>query len=178
MIVSPSDMGNDGRRARPVRGAVWMILAAALALTLAFPLARLWQANSAPLLVHACIWPDAPQIGQAAELRVFLPKSDDRAALQGPWARLAAEWDMVTMAMGPYRTSLADMKPQSTHPVFSVPLRLSMAGPWVAHVKLSTPGRPVWAASLRFTVLAAGQSGGAPASGGASCHEIAGGGPQ
>lgn len=139
----------------PVRGAFWALLAVALLLALALPLASLYRAASSALDAHACVWPPIPHLGAPAQLLVVLPEAADRAAMRDPWARLEAEWDMVAMRMGARRAtvsgpSLADHAAGS----FAVPLHLDMAGAWTARISLSIPGRPAWETTLGFTVLA------------------------
>jgi hypothetical protein len=148
------------RRLGQVRRVYWVVLAGALLVALAVPGARLWRAASSALTAQACVWPSSPHAGGTAQLIVSVPEPTDRAAVQGPWAHVVAEWDMVTMTMGTQVLTV----PGSSHSAgtFAVPLHLTMAGPWWARITLQTPGRPVWHAQVRFTVLPA--AGSSPAS--------------
>jgi hypothetical protein len=138
-----------------VRGVFWALLAGALLLALALPVASLWRAASSALDVRACVWPAAPRLGAPARLVVVLPDAADRAAVHGPWARLVAEWDMAAMSMGARRATISGPLATAREPAaFAVPLHLDMAGAWAARIVLSTPGRPAWETTLRFTVLA------------------------
>jgi hypothetical protein len=139
-----------------VRRSIWLLLAGSLLLSLAVPAWRLWHDASSRLVAQVSLMPAAPQVGQPAQLVVTLPDEGDRVAVHGPWATLAASWDMVTMSMGARRAALAGPSLASTSaPAFKVPLALDMAGLWVARVSLTTPGRPSWQTSLRFSVLPA-----------------------
>jgi len=148
--------GQIGQVGGGVRRSIWLLLAASLLLSLAVPAWRLWHDASSRLVAQVSLVPAAPHVGQPVQLVVTLPDAGDRAAVHGPWAKLAASWDMVTMSMGARRAALAGPSPSSTSArVFAVPLALDMAGLWVAQVSLTTPGRPPWQTSLRFSVLPA-----------------------
>ena len=135
-------------RVRPI---VWVVLVAALLLALAAPLATLWHASTLPLQARVSLWPSAPHAGEVARIVVAVKDTTDRTATEGPWARIAAEWDMVQMTMGLHQTVVPDTAPSQG--TFTVPLCVDMAGLWWVHVTVSTPGRPVWQTRLRFSVL-------------------------
>jgi len=142
--TSASETGRQPRgQIGGVRRSIWLLLAASLLLSLAVPAWRLWHAASSQLVAQVSLVPAAPQVGQQAQLVVTLLDAGDRAAVHGPWATLAASWDMVAMSMGARRAALAGPSPasKSAH-AFAVPLALDMAGLWEAQVSLSTPGRP------------------------------------
>jgi hypothetical protein len=135
-------------RVRPI---VWVVLAAALLLALAAPVATLWHASTLPLRAQVSLWPRAPHAGEAARIVVTVADTADRTATEGPWARIGAEWDMVQMTMGLRQTVVPGTAPSQG--TFTVPLCVDMAGLWWVHVSVSTPGRPVWQTRLRFSVL-------------------------
>jgi hypothetical protein len=135
-------------RVRPI---VWVVLAAALLLALAAPIATLWHASTLPLQAQVALWPSAPHAGEAARIVVTVADTTDRTATEGPWARIAAEWDMVQMTMGVRQTVVPGAAPSQG--TFTVPLCVDMAGLWWVQVSVSTPGRPVWQTRLRFSVL-------------------------
>jgi hypothetical protein len=166
-----------------VRRVFWALLAASLLLALAVPLTYLWRETSAALVARACVLPSTPRLGAPAQVLVTLPNASDRAAVQGPWARVVAEWDMVTMSMGARRTAVAG-PPASAHDptIFAVPLHLDMAGLWSARITLTTPGRPTWQTAVQFSVAPAGASAQpsaspAPPESPGAVHPIAGCGP-
>ena len=134
-----------------VRPIVWVVLAAALLLALAAPIATLWHASTLPLRAQVSLWPRAPHAGEAARIVVTVADTADRTATEGPWARIGAEWDMVQMTMGLRQTVVPGTAPSQG--TFTVPLCVDMAGLWWVHVSVSTPGRPVWQTRLRFSVL-------------------------
>jgi hypothetical protein len=135
---------------RPVRWRFWGLLTIALLIAFAAPAVALWRANAMPLLARACLWPQAPQIGQTTWLIVTVPNQSDQAATNGPWARAIVAWDMPAMAMGTRAVAVPGSSRRAG--VFAAPLTLTMMGSWWAHVTLETPGRPVWQVDLRFTV--------------------------
>lgn len=133
-----------------VRRGFWLVFAAALLLALALPVATLWHASTAPLRVQTCVFPAVPRVGQPAWVVVVPADAADRTALEGPWARLVTRWDMVSMSMGTLRRTISGSAAAAG--VFAVPLELGMAGVWRAQIALTTPGRPQWQQSLRFSV--------------------------
>ncbi|WIG60429.1 MAG: hypothetical protein OJF49_003177 [Ktedonobacterales bacterium] len=136
-----------------VRRTVWGVLALAVLLALALPVATVWHAASRPLQVHAYLWPSTPHAGQTPQVIIVLTDDADRTATDGPWAEVAAIWDMATMTMGTRSATL----PGNAHQAgaFALPLHVDMAGHWWVRVSVSTPGRPMWQTSLQFTVLPA-----------------------
>jgi hypothetical protein len=142
--------GMTAWRSARVRPLVWMLLVAVLAVAITVPAVSLRHAASTALAAHAYIWPLAPQAGESAQLVVVLTDPADRAAIQGPWAQLAAKWDMVTMRMGTHQ--LAAPGPPTHADALAMPLRLDMAGLWWVQVTLRTPGRPVWHTRLQVNV--------------------------
>jgi hypothetical protein len=139
-------------RSGRVRPLIWMLLVAVLVGAIAVPAMTLKRAASTALAAHAYVWPLAPQAGRSAQVVVVLSNPADRAAIQGPWAQLAAEWDMVTMRMG--TRQLAAPGASSHANAIAVPLHLDMAGLWWIQVMLRTPGRPVWHTRLQVIVMA------------------------
>ena len=146
----------DSHTARPlrsVRGLFWALLAAAVLLALAAPALNLWQQARTDLIARAAIWPASPRVGQPAQLLITVASAADRDALHGPWARLEASGDMVTHTMGVQRISLSDLAARAARAAtVRVPLTLTMAGMWSVQVVLTTPGRPPWRETLRFSV--------------------------
>lgn len=153
-----------------VRGVFWALLIVSLLVAMAGPTVTLLRAASTSLEVRACVSPPAPRAQSTAHVVVELMDTTDRTALQGPWAQIAADWDMVTMSMGRQHVALPGSS--AGNGVFAVPLVLSMAGPWWVHVSVSTPGRPPWQAQLEFSVLPAATPTGSP-SGGSSAAAAA-----
>jgi hypothetical protein len=145
-----------------VRRAFWALLIVALVLATAVPTALLLRAASTALQVRACLWPPAPHAQSTVYVVVTALDVTDRTALHGPWAQVAADWDMLTMAMG--RRHAARSGPSADHDTLAVPLVLSMAGPWWAQVRVQTPGRPTWQTQLAFSVLPAVPTTGPPLS--------------
>jgi hypothetical protein len=142
------------------------VLVASLLLSLAVPVSRLWQVTTSHLVASVALVPAQPHIGEPVHLVVTLPSEADRAAIHGPWAKLVASWDMAAMSMGAHQVALSGPEPNASSPrSFAVPLTLDMAGQWVAHLSLTTPGRPTWQSSLRFDVLSASPATGSAASG-------------
>jgi len=137
-----------------VRGGFWAVLVGALLVAISLPAVNLRHAAVSPIKARACIWPTSPRVGAPAQLVVVLADATDRAAVQGPWARVAVKWDMTTMSMG-IRPLVVPGPPRLLDDagVFTIPLRVDMAGPWWVRVTLRTPGRPVWQSALQFTVL-------------------------
>jgi hypothetical protein len=167
----PRDMPPP-RQSGQVRRVFWALLAVSLLLAVALPIGNLWREASSSLVARACVWPATPRLDAPAQVLVVLPNATDRAAVQGPWARVVAEWNMVTMRMGARRTAVAG-PPATTHDpgVFALPLRLDMAGLWLARVSLTTPGRPMWQTAVSFSVAPAATTAGhtAASSPGAGC---------
>lgn len=139
-----------------VRRRFWVLLAGALLLTLALPLGTLWRAAASPLRAQACLWSQPSQSKGAMQLFVTLPDANDRADVDGPWARVVVQWDMVTMPMGTHHNETPGSAAQAGS--FAVPLVLDMAGPWWIDVRLQTPGRPEWHTRLFFNFLSPGTS--------------------
>jgi hypothetical protein len=135
-----------------VRRSVWGILLAAVLVAVAIPATNLWHASSAALHAHVYLSPAAPRAGEPAQIVVVLPNPTDRAAVQGPWAKAVAQWDMLTMTMGARQRAVPGAA--ATAEVFTIPLCLDMAGPWWAHIVIQTPSRPEWHSSLQFDVQA------------------------
>lgn len=146
-LPTPPFMGHVRRR-------FWVLLVGALVLTLALPLVTLWRDAASPLRAQACLWPQSSQSRGAVQLFVTLPDATDRADVDGPWARVMVQWDMITMPMGTRHHE----EPGSTAQAgsFAVPLVLDMAGPWWIDVRLQTPGRPEWHTRLLFNFLSSG----------------------
>jgi hypothetical protein len=134
-----------------VRRAVWLLLAGALLLAALCPAWSLWRASSSELTVRGCLWPARPAAGQQAQLYIVLDDMADRAAVDGPWSRVVATWDMADMHMGARKVEMTGSHGGSGH--FALPLRLDMAGPWWVEASLQAPGRPLWHAIYRFDVL-------------------------
>lgn len=134
-----------------VRRAVWLLLAGTVLLAALFPVMGLWRAASSALVVRGCLWPAQPAAGQQARLYIVLDDMSDRAAVDGPWSRLAATWDMADMHMGERKVEMTGSHGGSGH--FALPLRLDMAGSWWVEASLQAPGRPQWHAVYRFDVL-------------------------
>jgi hypothetical protein len=119
---------------------------------MALPAVNLLQAATSSLRVSACIWPPTPLGGVTTHVLVDVLNTADRTAIHGPWAQIEADWDMATMSMGTQHARLPGEVARGN--VVSLPLTLTMAGPWWADVVIHTPGRPVWQARLSFTVAA------------------------
>jgi hypothetical protein len=134
-----------------------MVLVGVLLVAIAAPTFTLLRAGSSALAAHACIWPQAPRAGEAARLVVSLSEPADRAAIQGPWAQVAAQWDMVNMRMGTRQIAVPGLAAHAD--AVTLPLRLDMPGPWWVRVTLRTPGRPVWQTRLRVIVAPPGATG-------------------
>jgi hypothetical protein len=149
-----SHMSAEYARARApfagVRRTYWIVLALTLVIALFAPVATFWLTASVSLQVQACVFPATPWVGQSAWLLLAPTNPTDRTALAGPWARASAQWDMVAMRMGPLEQTITGSK--TSDGTFAIPLDLTMAGDWQAHVALSTPGRPSWEQTLHFTV--------------------------
>ncbi len=135
-----------------VRRSIVGILLVAVLIAVAIPVTNLWHASSVALHAHLYLSPAAPRAGEPAQLVVVLPNPTDRAAVQGPWAKAVARWDMSTMQMGARQRAVPGAA--ATAEVFTIPLCLDMAGPWWAQIVIQTPGRPEWHASLQFDVQA------------------------
>jgi hypothetical protein len=126
------------------------VLAVALALAVLAPAVQTWRAAASALDARACLWPAVPRADEPAHLLVVVPGATDRAAVRGPWAKIRAEWDMANMTMGVRHAAIQGTAESAG--VYSIPLRLDMAGPWHVQLALQTPGRPAWQSSLRFSV--------------------------
>jgi hypothetical protein len=149
----PQADSRETRLLTSARGLYLALLAAAVLVAVAVPALNLWQQGRTDLIARAAIWPASPQVGQPAQLLITVANDADRDALHGPWARLDARWDMVTMTMGARRISLTDLAARTARAAtVRVPLTLPMAGEWSIQVVLTTPGRPPWHETLRFTV--------------------------
>ncbi len=135
-----------------VRRAVWLLLAGAILLAALCPAFSLWRAASSALAVRGCLWPAQPEAGQQARLYIVLDDMNDRAAVDGPWAHVAATWDMANMHMGARKVELTGSHDATGH--FALPLNLDMAGSWWVQASLQAPGRPTWQAVYHFDVLA------------------------
>lgn len=135
-----------------VRRSIWGILLAAVLVAVAIPVTNLWHASSVALHAHIYLSPAAPRAGEPAQIVVVLANPTDRAAVQGPWAKAVARWDMLSMTMGARQRAVPGTA--ATEEVFTIPLCLDMAGPWWAHIVIQTPGRPEWHSSLQFDVQA------------------------
>jgi hypothetical protein len=141
-------------RFEQVHGVYWALLAGALLLALAAPMATLWRTGASPLHARACLWPSAPHADAPTYLFVALSDAADRTAVQGPWAEVKVSWDMTTMRMGTPPVAVHGPLQQGDRAgLFAIPLRLTMVGPWWIHVTLRTPGRPVWQTALQAFVL-------------------------
>ncbi len=134
-----------------VRRGVWLLLAGALLLAALCPALSLWHAASSVLAARGCLWPAQPAAGEQARLYIVLDDMNDRAAVDGPWARIAATWDMVDMRMGERTVEMTGSHDGSGH--FALPLRLDMAGSWWVEASLQAPGRPPWHATYHFDVV-------------------------
>jgi hypothetical protein len=134
-----------------VRRAVWLLLAGAVLLAALGPAWSLWRASSSELAVRGCLWPAQPAAGQHAALYIVLDDMNDRAAVDGPWSRAAATWDMANMHMGARKVEMTGSHGESGH--FTLPLRLDMAGSWWVEASLQAPARPRWHAVYHFAVL-------------------------
>jgi len=137
-----------------IRRRFWALLAGVFLLTLALPLVTLWRAAASPLRVQTCLWPQSVQSSGVVQLVVRLPDANDRADVDGPWARVLVQWDMVTMQMGTRHNQAPGSAAQAGS--FVVPLVFDMAGPWWIDVRLQTPGRPEWHTRLFFNFRSSG----------------------
>jgi hypothetical protein len=135
----------------PVRRTVWLLLAGTVLLAALFPTLSLWRASSSALAVRGCLWPAQPAAGEQVQLYIVLDDMTDRAAVDGPWSRAAATWDMADMHMGARKVEMTGSHGGSGH--FALPLRLDMAGSWWVEASLQAPGRPQWHATYHFDVL-------------------------
>jgi hypothetical protein len=145
----------DAQEMRPwpmrVRRTVWLLLASALLLAGLVPAVSFWHASASELAARGCLWPTAPTAGQQARLYIVLDDTTDRAAVEGPWSRIVARWDMSGMHMGPRKVEMTGSHGGSGY--FALPLHLDMAGPWWVEASLQAPGRPTWHATYHFDVL-------------------------
>lgn len=142
--------GMRADRPRPrfleVRGACWAALALAVTLALLVPSLTLWRDASRSLRAQVGIWPALPRAGGPTTILVAVRDPIDQAAIRGPWAQVAVAWDMVAMPMGTRPVVVHGR--QDSDGTFSIPLELTMAGPWHFDVSVSTPGRPTWHGDL------------------------------
>ena len=137
-----------------VRPAIWLLLIGTLGVALALPVFSLWNAASSPLTAEVCLRPPPSQARETAQMVVSLPDAADRDAVAGSWAHLRVAWGMETMPMGIRPLTLSG---DASHAgMFSIPLRVDMAGPWWVDLTLQTPGRPVWHAHFQLTVAPPG----------------------
>lgn len=135
-----------------VRRSIWGILLAAMLVTVAIPATNLWHASSVALHARIYLSPAAPHAGEPAQIVVVLANPTDRAAVQGPWAKAVARWNMLSMTMGARQRTVPGAA--ATAEVFTIPLCLDMAGSWWAQIVIETPARPEWHSSLQFDVQA------------------------
>lgn len=135
-----------------VRRSIWGILLVAVLVAVAVPTTSLWHASSVALQAHIYVSPATPRADEPAQLVVVLTNPTDRAAVQGPWAKAVARWDMLSMTMGARQRVVPGVA--ATTKVFTIPLCLDMAGHWWAQIVIQAPGRPEWHSSLQFDVQA------------------------
>lgn len=152
-----------------VRRAVWLLLAGAVLLAALFPVMSLWRASSSALAVRGCLWPAQPRVGEQTRLYIVLDDMSDRAAVDGPWSHVAVTWDMADMRMGERTVQMSGEHGGSGR--FALPLRLDMAGTWLAHASLQAPGRPMWRATYHFDVATTPVASASPSLTPAAAHD-------
>lgn len=133
-----------------VRRSIWVISLVAVLVAVAIPATHLWHASSVALSAHIYLSPAAPRAGESAQLIVILPNPSDRAAVQDPWAKAVARWDMQHMTMGARQSVAPGVATREE--TFTIPLCFDMAGSWWAQIVIQIPGRPEWRSSLKFDV--------------------------
>lgn len=150
MSAEQRETQNQGDHALRVRRGVWAILLAAVLLAVSIPATNLWHASSVALNAHVYLSPAIPRAGEPTQLVIALAGPADRAAVEGPWAKAIARWDMLQMTMGTRQRAVPGAA--SKVEMLAIPLCLDMAGSWWAQIVIQAPGRPEWRSSLQFDV--------------------------
>lgn len=134
-----------------VRRSFWLVLLAAVALSLAAPIGVLWRASVADLDARACLWPAEPRAGAIAQVVIVIPEGVAPASLTHSTQDMRVVATMPNMAMVPQQAHRA-AAPQKIAGslVLTIPLLVAMPGAWTAQVTLQPPGHAAWRDVITF----------------------------